>query len=264
MTPDDDLSARALALWEASAERWTRLVRDGCDVYRDTHNTPAFLAMLPPVAGLAGLDIGCGEGANTRELARRGARMLAIDGSATFLKYAQETESQNPLGIIYAYADAVALPFPDCRFDFATAFMSLMDVPDFAGALREAYRVLRPGGFLQFSILHPCFKTPQRRVLRDPDRNVLGIEIGGYFDTSPRTERWIFEKAPAEERVAPFEFVEFHHTLAEWLNALVGTGFVFEHLSEPCATEREARENPYIADTRVAPLFLHIRARKPT
>jgi hypothetical protein len=37
--------------WEADADAWTRHVRAGYDVYRDALNTPAFLAMLPPIAG---------------------------------------------------------------------------------------------------------------------------------------------------------------------------------------------------------------------
>ena len=61
--------------WEANAETWTRHARAGYDIYRDALNTPAFLAMLPAVSGLDGLDIGCGEGSNTRKLAERGARM---------------------------------------------------------------------------------------------------------------------------------------------------------------------------------------------
>jgi hypothetical protein len=48
-------------LWEGNAEAWTHLSRAGYDVYRDRLNTPAFLAMLPDVAGLGGLDVGCGE-----------------------------------------------------------------------------------------------------------------------------------------------------------------------------------------------------------
>jgi Methyltransferase domain len=66
-------------MWEANAETWTRQARAGYDVYRDALNTPAFLAMLPAISDLHGLDIGCGEGSNTRELARLGAQMHAID-----------------------------------------------------------------------------------------------------------------------------------------------------------------------------------------
>ena len=82
---------RAAAYWEGNAETWTRQSRAGYDVYRDHVNTPGFLALLPPVAGLSGLDIGCGDGTNTRALARLGARMTAIDVAPTFVKYARET-----------------------------------------------------------------------------------------------------------------------------------------------------------------------------
>ncbi len=58
--------------WEANAETWTRHARAGYDIYRDALNTPSFMAMLPPVRGLDGLDIGCGEGSNTRRLAELG------------------------------------------------------------------------------------------------------------------------------------------------------------------------------------------------
>lgn len=57
--------------WEANAETWTQHARAGYDVYRDALNTPAFLAMLPEIKGLEGLDIACGEGSNTRQLADR-------------------------------------------------------------------------------------------------------------------------------------------------------------------------------------------------
>jgi hypothetical protein len=44
--------------WEGNAEAWTRLARAGYDIYRDGFNTPAFVAMLPDIEGLAGLDVG--------------------------------------------------------------------------------------------------------------------------------------------------------------------------------------------------------------
>src|SRR3954454_23267804 len=98
-------------LWNGNAEAWTRLARAGFDVYRDHLNTPAFFAMLPDVSGLAGLDIGCGEGHNTRLLARRGARMTAVDIAEVFIGPALQAEAGEPLGIDYRVASAVDLPF---------------------------------------------------------------------------------------------------------------------------------------------------------
>ena len=99
-------------MWDENAEVWTKLVRDGYDIYRDHVNTPAFLAMLPDVSGLSGIDIGCGEGHNTRLITRRGARMIAADISQTFVGHAKQKEIEEPLGIRYLIASAVELPFP--------------------------------------------------------------------------------------------------------------------------------------------------------
>jgi len=187
--------------WEENAEAWARQARAGLDIYRDALNTPAFLAMLPPIAGLEGLDVGCGEGANTRELARLGARMHAIDIAPTFVRHARAAEIEQPLGIAFEVGDGMALRFADARFDFVTAFMSLMDMPEAARALREAARVLRDGGFIQFSILHPCFAPRHRKVLRDDTGKVRAIEVAGYFDRSDgRVETWWFSTLPKSER----------------------------------------------------------------
>jgi ubiquinone/menaquinone biosynthesis C-methylase UbiE len=260
MNPED-----VAACWEANAETWTRLVRAGHDRYRDALNTPAFLALLPSVAGLAGLDIGCGEGANTRALARLGARMTGIDVAPTFVRHAEEAEAAEPLGVAYRVADAAALPFADASFSFATAFMSLMDMPDQPAALTEAHRVLAPGGFLQFSILHPCFVPPRHRNVRDAEGRVVALEIGGYFEeTDGEIETWMFSTVPPGERgaIPPFRVPRYHRTLSRWVEMVVGAGFLIEAMAEPRATEEEAAAEPVVADTRVAPIFLQVRCRK--
>lgn len=257
-------SADVAACWEANAETWTRHARAGYDLYRDAQNTPAFMANLPSVAGLEGLDIGCGEGANTRRIAQAGARMTGIDIAPTFIRHAREAEAVAPLGIAYQVADGMDLPFADGSFDFATAFMSLMDMPRQDRVLAEAERVLRPGGFLQFSILHPCFATPFRRVLRDENKTVFGIEVREYFRaTDGEIETWRFGAAPEHEKakVEPFKVPRFHRTLSEWVNLLITTGFTIEHMHEPTVDAETAAREPYLADTRVAPLFLHMRVR---
>lgn len=253
--------------WEANAETWTRQARAGFDVYRDFLSTPAFLAMLPSVEGLEGLDVGCGEGNNTRQMARRGARMTAVDISPTFIRHARESERAVPLGIAYREGDALDLPFPDASFDFVVAFMSMMDVGDPVKGMAEAARVLCPGGFFQFSILHPCFAPPYRKVLRDENGDATAVAVADYFKVGPHVEEWYFSQVGEEEKrsLAPFRvpYPYVHLTLSEWLNHLRGVRLILDEAGEPSASDEAVRQAPAVADTRVAGIFLHLRAVKP-
>jgi ubiquinone/menaquinone biosynthesis C-methylase UbiE len=249
-------------MWEENARLWTQLARAGHDVYRDRVNTPAFFAALPEVRGLRGLDIGCGEGHNTRLLTQRGARMTAVDIAEAFIRHARDAERHSPLGIDYQIANGSELPFDDGTFDFAVAFMSLMDMPEPERAIREAYRVVKAGGFFQFSITHPCFQTPLWRWVTDDSGKRVGVVCGEYFDQKPgRIVEWIFGSAPATLR--KFKIPVFDRTLSEWLNALLDAGFHVERLAEPCADQKTAADCPAVADTRLVAYFLIVRCRKP-
>lgn len=252
--------------WDENAEAWTELVRAGYDHYRDGLNTPAFLDMLPEVAGLAGLDVGCGEGHNTRLLADRGARMTGVDISANFVRHAREAEKACSQGIRYEPASAVHLPFGDNSFDFATAFMSLIDIPETEQVMAEVFRVLRPNGFFQFSIEHPCFTPPHRKTLRDTTGRAYAREVGDYFrQLDGEVDEWIFSSAPPEVRAdrAPFRVPRFTRTLSEWLNLLVEAGFMLERFGDPRPSDEAVRERPRLQSAQVFAVFLHVRARKP-
>jgi hypothetical protein len=60
----------------------------------------------------------------------------------------------------------------------------------------------------------------------------------------------------------PFVVPRFPLTIAEWLNAIADAGLVLERADEPCASEETAPAHPEVADTRLAPYFLHLRARR--
>lgn len=248
--------------WNANARAWVELSRAGYDVYRDLVNTPAFFSMLPPVAGLTGLDLGCGEGHNTRLLAGEGARVVALDVSEVFLEAAA---SAGPSGIAFVAGDGATLPFRDAGFGFVTAFMSLMDVGDPERTLREMRRVVRPGGFVQFSIVHPASATPTRWWVDDEHGERQALAVGDYFYEGPLTEQWLFSAAPPEvrDRHQPFTITYARRTLAGWLNAVADAGLVLEAVHEPRADEETARAHPEVADTRIAPFFLIVRARRP-
>jgi ubiquinone/menaquinone biosynthesis C-methylase UbiE len=251
--------------WNENAAVWTKLARAGYDIFRDYLNTPAFFAMLPDVQERSGIDIGCGEGHNTRLLARRGARVTAVDISEVFIHHAQESEDQDPLGIQYLVASAVALPFADATFDFAVGFMSFMDIPETDHLLTEVHRVLKPGGFVQFSIEHPCFSLPHRRNQRDADGRTYALEVGRYFDnTQGEILEWIFRSAPPEvtNGLRRFRTPRFSRTLSQWLNLLIQTGFVLESVAEPRPSDETVRAFPRMQGAQVVAYFLHLRARK--
>jgi ubiquinone/menaquinone biosynthesis C-methylase UbiE len=253
-------------IWDGNAEAWTKLTRLGCDVCRDQVNSPAFFAMLPDVSGKTGIDIGCGEGHNTRLLAECGAQMTAIDISGKFIAYACDRETESPLGIAYRQANAVALPYPDASFDFATAFMSLMDIPENDLALSEAYRVIKPGGFLQFSITHPCFMTRRWKWVCDAAGKRVAVECGDYFaQMDGEIEEWTFGAAPPElKAVLPrFRVPRFTRTLSGWLNLVLRTGFELERFAEPHPDEQSVALNPHLADVRIVAHFFIIRCRRP-
>jgi ubiquinone/menaquinone biosynthesis C-methylase UbiE len=253
-------------LWNGNADAWTKLARAGFDVYRDHLNTPAFFALLPDVTGLTGIDIGCGEGHNTRLLARRGARVTGIDIAEAFIAHSRKAEAAEPLGIEYHVASAVDIPFAAGSFDFAAGFMSFMDVPETDRVLAESFRVLRPGGFLQFSICHPCFDTPHRRNRRDAAGRTFAIEVGDYFrNLEGEVTEWLFSAAPHEAKAGlpQFRTPRFTRTLSQWMNLLIDTGFQLERLAEPRPSDAAVRECPALQDAQVVSYFLHVRARKP-
>lgn len=252
--------------WDENAENWTKLSRMGYDRCRDLINSPAFFKMIPQISGLKGLDIGCGEGYNTRIAAKNGAKMTAIDISKVFIKYAKESEQEEPLGIKYKVASGTELPFTDNHFDFAMATMSLMDMAENEKAISEACRVIRPDGFFQFSIIHPCFAGNDFDWVRNEEGKKTGFIVRNYFKKyDGEFEEWIFGAAPKEitEKMRKFRIPRFTRTLSEWLNLLVETGFILEKFCEPSVDDERLKKYPEEYDSRIIPWFLIIRCRKP-
>ena len=249
--------------WDANADLWIRHVRAGWDRYREEFNNPMFLAFLPELAGKAVIDLGCGEGRNTREFARRGARLTGIDVSRKMIAAAMAAEAQEPLGISYREASFSDLSaFNAASFDLAVSTMALMDGPDFEDAAREAYRVLRPGSGLYFSVLHPCFVTPAQKWIRNEAGEEIGFRVGEYFSDDVHIDRWRFSAAP-EETGDLFAIPRFPHRLKTYINGLIAAGFRILKIQEPRPTEEMVAARPSFARLRRhMPLFIYFAAEK--
>src|SRR5262249_7133377 len=248
--------------WNDNAASWAEQVRRGEDIAREWLNNPAFLAFIGDLSGKDVLDAGCGEGYNTRILARRGARMTRVDLSERMIELAREEESRNPLGIQYtrtSYADLGK--FADASFDAVVSFMAMMDGPGFDVAMRESFRVLRPGGMLAFSISHPCFLTKRSRWIRNEEGVKVNWVVGDYFNTDSWVERWRFTDASPD--VPLFAVPRFDRTLAEYLNGIIAAGLVITRIAEPRPSEEYCQAHPSQRGWRDhAALFLHVRAEK--
>jgi len=268
-----DFSVKSLELtekkvakhWDGNADLWTDHVRKGWDAYREYLNNPAFLKFIGNLKGKKVLDAGCGEGYNTRILARKGAQMVGIDISPKMIRHARQAERQEPLGIRYEITSFSNLSlFEDASFDTVVSFMALMDSPGYAEAIQEFFRVLRPRGGLFFSVSHPCFMTRGFGWVRDEKDEPVKLTVSDYFRRRPYVERWHFSQLPDEERSKLFAVPSFPRTLSKYLNTLIETGFVLKRIHEPRPSAKTCRQYPWLKRWRdIAALFFYVHAQKP-
>ncbi|MGE0734665.1 MAG: class I SAM-dependent methyltransferase [Alphaproteobacteria bacterium] len=94
------------------------------------------------------LDVGCGDGDLAVQLAKRGAHVVGVDGSASMIEAARQRASRERVDTEFRIAAAQHLPFSPDRFDTVIAVTVLCFIADAAPVLREMARVLRPGGHL--------------------------------------------------------------------------------------------------------------------
>ena len=253
--------------WNDAAEAWADFVRTGKDYYRDELNNPAMFLMLGDISGKKILDVGCGEGYNTRIMAQKGAVVAGVDFSKKMIDCAVQ-EERKELEIQYFVLDACDLHiFGENTFDIVTCFMALQDIEDYQGVVSEVSRVLKNSGRFIFVIPHPCF---EKRVMngeliggwefekgKEPTmENALYYKVDKYFDTHGYTIAWKMKRLRHH-----FKTTSFHRTLTDYSDALCEAGLMISRLAEPRPTERGLAEFP-IEETLRIPQSIVIEAVK--
>lgn len=133
-----------------------------------------YLSLLGIRAGERVLDVGCGSGAVTREIARRvgpTGSVVGLDQSPGLLAIARELARDAGLldRLEFADGDALRLPFRDDSFDAALAVTVLAHIPHGEDAVPELVRVVRPGGRIgvfDFDGDGVVFSHPDRALTR--------------------------------------------------------------------------------------------------
>jgi len=185
--------------------------------------TATSLPLLPAaLSGVRVLDLACGWGLLSRDLADRGATVTGVELSEPLLEKARGIENREPRGIRYLYGDASTLGWWDNQpFDGVVCNMALMDIDDLDATVGTIGTVLRPGGWFNISLLHPCFpgeaKSDGDALPSWPPQRGYGAE--GW---------WTTESTGVRGHVGAN-----HRQLSTYLNAILATGLEFTGFIEP-------------------------------
>jgi SAM-dependent methyltransferase len=233
--------------WERHAAEWVVAAhaaeRDSYWLY----HRDQFVDLLPPPGRLT-LDVGCGEGRLSRDLKGLGHTVVGLDASATLVAAAREADPD----IEVQLGDAAHLPFADGYADLVVLFMSLQDMDDASGAIREAARVLEPGGHLCLAVVHP-FSSAGMFEAREADSPF--VVRGTYL------ERFRYRDV-IDRKGYSMTFESEHRPIGWYVDALAGAGLLVEQLRETPVPE-SAIEEPAKRRWQRLPMFLHVRAVRP-
>ena len=237
--------------WDKSADAWVDFVRTGKDHCRYYMNNPGIFRILGSIRNKKVLDLGCGEGYNSRIMAKKGGIVIGIDFSEKMIEFARQQEKKDKLGIKYYICNTTNLAiFKNNTFNITTSFMSIQDIKNYKGALKEAYRVLKKDGRIVIGTTHPCFeKTIYRdgKYYRDEQ----------YFKNRAYTLYWKMKRLTKH-----FITTGFHRTLTEYANTLFKTGFVISRLLEPKPTKKGLKVHPNLKEQLIFPQSIVIEAIK--
>jgi SAM-dependent methyltransferase len=190
------------------------------------------VGILPDVAGLDVIELGCGTAYVAAWLARRGARVTGIDNSQVQLETARSLQEEHGLEFPLLHGDAENLPFPDESFDLAISEYGAAIWCDPYRWIPEAARVLRPGGRLIFlgnsTILMLC--APD-----EDEAAATNQMVRDYFGM--HRFQW-----PDDE----LNSVEFHLGYGDWIRLLRANGFEILDLVELRPGPEASTQFPFV------------------
>lgn len=176
------------AIWNAEAADWVDFAEDRWRLdppeWGTWGNAEHSVRMLPPdMAGMDAIELGCGTGYVAHWMTLRGAKVTAVDISSEQLATARRLAAEHGADITFLEGNAEKTGLPDAAFDFAISEYgaSIWCRPEIW--LREAWRLLRPGGQLVFLGNHPLSLiaspldgSPAERTLHRPYRGMWGAD----------------------------------------------------------------------------------------
>ncbi|MEV7601324.1 class I SAM-dependent methyltransferase [Kitasatospora sp. NPDC089797] len=167
--PDADAEIRELGPADGYAE-WAQRYDSLPSAFIQVEE-PVLHGLLDGLPAGVALDAACGTGRQTAALLARGHRTIGVDQSPEMIARARERAPEAGFRI----GQLEALPLDDASVDLAVCSMALTHLPELTGAIAEFARVLRPGGRLVVSDLHPFVVALQGQCIFVRDEGRLGF-----------------------------------------------------------------------------------------
>ena len=251
MSPETAPSREQLrAEWAAAAAKWIERIRsDRGDPSRRGLLDDWMLDAVGEVRDLDVIDLGCGEGSFGKMLAERGAHVTGIDACPAMVDAANARRGEREQYHVNNMETLAGVG--DERFDLATSYITLVDVPDYRRAIAEAFRVLRPDGGFVVCNLAPMV-TAGNMWVRNGDGTKLHYRLDDYMDEGARATSMVGGN-----------FTNFHRTLSSYVNAFIEAGFMLQGLREPVPSAEQLAREPSNDDILRVPLFIIYLLRKP-
>ena len=244
--------------WEPVADWYGRYMSLGNTVQKQVV-FPNTLKLLNPKKDGRYLDIACGEGAFSRQLANVAHVVVSgVDISPSLIRQAQ---ARAPKSAKYLVADATdfAKHFSP-PFDGATCLLAIQNIEVFQTVFSEAFKVLKPGSPFILVMNHPSFRQPRQSGWGfDEGRKLQYRRVDRYLSSYDVP---ILAHPGSSPDVKTFSY---HRPLQAYASALTAAGFVIDGLEEWVSdkvSKPGARAKAENAAREEIPMFLAIRAKK--
>lgn len=200
----------------------TKVFYQGWNDQDELHHEIAALAAVPDDARVREvLDLACGVGQGTVALKRRfpDAAVTGLDVALPVLRYAHMRSADLGAEVDYVQGLGEAMPFDDARFDIVVSYIFFHEVPVevMQATLREAHRVLRPGG--RFSI----FEFPSHGATPLPPAMRFMIDYDSRDNCEPYSPGFVYADFRAAIRAAGFVVADGEPPSNPFLQSVVAT-----------------------------------------
>lgn len=246
------------AEYEENFEFWTQK-GDKLTVMGDFLGRLPSAELLNPRKGEKILDAGCGAGFMSRIYAQQGAEVIGCDRAGEMLNQAKREEEKTKLGIKFVQGDITELPFENEKFDAVSCVAVLIhDSPqECQNFFNESFRVLKPGGRIIVSIMHPYLFQPE-----SPNRNKKA-SWAQYrpLEDKPMSESQRFEELYKNSEDKEFVSTVWYHPENLFPDQLKKSGFCVVHVQSVYVTPESLHDSNQTGEVGY-PAFYQVLAKK--